>query len=658
MALIVCPECGKKFSDYAPACPDCGMPTEKIGRHDQEPPKAPPAAAETASVPEEAALQEPKNEPSPLLNRGIRTLGAAPVSGSPSQHSQLSHARQSSTLQPRRNIGSPTGETLPDKEPPNPWHRNGSTPPAAEPPQHHSAASFEPPQHHSAASVEVPQPHSDAPAEPPKPRPAPPAYTPPTSGGRTHPPAPPPEPIRPMTVTLPKPVRVASGGSAAPGVLAILFTLLAALCLFGRELLGASLPAALVPWLRLAAAVFFLVALVLVTLAFARGGRKALAAVACVLLVLFAASFVYFKQPFKALFADSPQPVSVQDPQPAPAQRPSSASTPAVTQAETEPAVPAEAQNLRLGETLTTSYMTLTLDAFEISEGYSFSHKDGSVTYKTGIDCPGDMRLLTLRGSFTNKTGKELYPSNDPVKGLIIVDGNEYTTRMRCFNVAEADTIMTLASQRTVDYFLCAEVPETVALGAGTCTIRLAFAEQLDTSTWFMDFDEYPNQYVLEALPGKTQEELAEESVQVLPLNLNSVVSTADYDFTLEKVEFTYELKPRNTSSFYISYPAESGKVYLHLEGTFSNTSRRDLRISDLPIARVDYNGGYGYDGFALVPDGDNRFDWVSSYVACTPLESCVYHCLVEMPESVAQSDAPLFFTMQIGNALYRYDVR
>ncbi len=30
MALIKCPECGKKFSDMAPACPECGCPTNKI----------------------------------------------------------------------------------------------------------------------------------------------------------------------------------------------------------------------------------------------------------------------------------------------------------------------------------------------------------------------------------------------------------------------------------------------------------------------------------------------------------------------------------------------------------------------------------------------------------------------------------------------------
>ena len=30
MALIKCPECGKEFSDKAPACPNCGYPIEYV----------------------------------------------------------------------------------------------------------------------------------------------------------------------------------------------------------------------------------------------------------------------------------------------------------------------------------------------------------------------------------------------------------------------------------------------------------------------------------------------------------------------------------------------------------------------------------------------------------------------------------------------------
>jgi len=30
MAMIICPECGKKFSEFASSCPNCGYPTSKI----------------------------------------------------------------------------------------------------------------------------------------------------------------------------------------------------------------------------------------------------------------------------------------------------------------------------------------------------------------------------------------------------------------------------------------------------------------------------------------------------------------------------------------------------------------------------------------------------------------------------------------------------
>lgn len=142
-------------------------------------------------------------------------------------------------------------------------------------------------------------------------------------------------------------------------------------------------------------------------------------------------------------------------------------------------------------------------------------------------------------------------------------------------------------------------------------------------------------------------------------ISLGQTISCKSGDFTLNNVEFTYELKPRNTNGVYTSYPAESGKVYLHVDGNYYNTSKRDTRIDELPSVEANYDNGYTYDGFTIVDDGDNSFDWGSIYVACKPLTDCHYHGLVELPEDFEEDNKPLFITIKMPDgALYRYDVR
>ena len=143
------------------------------------------------------------------------------------------------------------------------------------------------------------------------------------------------------------------------------------------------------------------------------------------------------------------------------------------------------------------------------------------------------------------------------------------------------------------------------------------------------------------------------------PISIGQTIKTNDYEFTLNNIELTYELKPKNTSSFYTSYPAESGKVYIHIDGTYLNTSKRDICIRDLFVPKAEYDDGYKYDGFVVIDDGDTRFDWVSSYVACTPLTSCHYHGLIECPEIVDTSTKPLFVLLTMADGItYRYDIR
>lgn len=158
--------------------------------------------------------------------------------------------------------------------------------------------------------------------------------------------------------------------------------------------------------------------------------------------------------------------------------------------------------------------------------------------------------------------------------------------------------------------------------------------------------------------PAETPTEPAEKEDAVKTIAIGDKIETDKFDFTLNKVELTYELKPKNTSSVYTSYTAEDGKVYVHIDGTYYNKAKKDACIRDLFIPTADYDDGYTYDGFVVIDDGDNSFDWVSSYVAATPLESCHYHGLIECPEVVDESDAPLFVTFKIDGTTYRYDIR
>lgn len=154
----------------------------------------------------------------------------------------------------------------------------------------------------------------------------------------------------------------------------------------------------------------------------------------------------------------------------------------------------------------------------------------------------------------------------------------------------------------------------------------------------------------------------ATEPVEVGPayteIVLGETISTDDFDFTVNFVELTYELKPQNTSSVYTSYPAEDGKVYIHIDAHYLNKSKKDVCIRDLPAPSADYNDGYCYTGFVVVDDGDNDFDWVSSYVAAEPLVTCHYHGLIECPVIVDETGDPLFITLEIGGITYRYDIR
>lgn len=135
------------------------------------------------------------------------------------------------------------------------------------------------------------------------------------------------------------------------------------------------------------------------------------------------------------------------------------------------------------------------------------------------------------------------------------------------------------------------------------------------------------------------------------------MISTDNFDFTLNKVELTYEVNPEDTSGVYSSYEAENGKIYVHIDGKYYNKSSRDTCVRDLFVPSAEYDNNYSYKGFVAVDDG-NRFDWASSYIICTPLETCHYHGIIECPEIVGNTENPLKVNFKINGKLYEYVIR
>ena len=171
---------------------------------------------------------------------------------------------------------------------------------------------------------------------------------------------------------------------------------------------------------------------------------------------------------------------------------------------------------------------------------------------------------------------------------------------------------------------------------------------------------------------GRISEENGELYIYIIPesertmldssaefLSLGQILSTDDYIFKLNNVEFIYELNPSNTSGTYTTYQAEAGNVYIHIDADFTNKSKKDVYIGDLPQAKADYDNGYKYIGTQIIDAGDDNFDWVDFKLAAEPLATCHYHGLIECPEIVESSDASVVITLVMNDGkLYKYNLR
>lgn len=353
------------------------------------------------------------------------------------------------------------------------------------------------------------------------------------------------------------------------------------------------------------------------------------------------------------------------------------AAEPAAEPAE-EPEQGPKVNYLALGDVIQNDHFTMTFESLDLLPEYSYKTSEYS---STSLYVESGYQLLLVRGHFENTSMAAISDTNFfktvTVNGEYVVDG--YDVRFTFLR----DKYFEIDPYTNLEYFLYINIPDGLAAKFDTAEFTLGFNDDMSTPEQIWNTEDgtmetHTDQlYALVSGLGAADAQAANSTSSAAPeeepaapeeiytpeadkqtIELGQTISTDDFDFTLNNVEFTYELKPSNVSSFYNSYPAPDGKVYIHVDGQYYNKSKRDVHIRDLFTPTVDYDDGFTYDGFAVVDEGDNDFTWVSSYIVCTPLETCHYHGLIECPTVVEDSSAPLFITFNIGGETYTYTIR
>lgn len=149
----------------------------------------------------------------------------------------------------------------------------------------------------------------------------------------------------------------------------------------------------------------------------------------------------------------------------------------------------------------------------------------------------------------------------------------------------------------------------------------------------------------LATVPETTTPETAEPQKGV-SITVGETITTSNMEFTINKVELTYDVLPDDTSGFYTHYEADAGNVYIHLDADVKNIGKQNLACDELIKTTADYNGGYTYFGQAVPEDSSTGFTY-ANITNINPLETLGVHFLFKCPQEVEETTNPLFIIIE-----------
>lgn len=145
---------------------------------------------------------------------------------------------------------------------------------------------------------------------------------------------------------------------------------------------------------------------------------------------------------------------------------------------------------------------------------------------------------------------------------------------------------------------------------------------------------------------------------EIKKISIGETITTDSFEFTLNKVELSYDVKPDNPPTWYSHYQADNGQVYIYVNASVKNLKKQSINCDEIYSVKADYNGGYEYSGYNIVTDTDGDFTY-ANITSLTPLQTLGVHCLIDCPEEVETSDNPLVLTIELnGGEKFTYTVR
>lgn len=159
-----------------------------------------------------------------------------------------------------------------------------------------------------------------------------------------------------------------------------------------------------------------------------------------------------------------------------------------------------------------------------------------------------------------------------------------------------------------------------------------------------------------EKTEAENKRSAAEENAA--PLSAGELVSTEDYELTLESVLITGDVMPPKPASYYQHYEADQGKKFVDICFAYKNLAASAVGADEILTGSLLYCGRYKYRGSTAIEEMNRGSFGYANITSIDPLAAEYLHYLFEIPESAAESDGSLSATIFVNGDAYAVPLR